>query len=172
MLERVTRQRSAWSAILNREQTPVAILLACFLCLYLLLANQFASHGVVWIVGVPASPGGGSVPGVGGHLYAAHDVGMALILLPMAILQTAHVLPASGALFPETLVNPVSAACLVSLFFVFGRRLGAPNRGGDLRSGGARNRDADTPLRPHHVRRHADRAVHTGGRLSRHAVRR
>jgi hypothetical protein len=142
VLERVTGQRSAWSAILNREQTPVAILFAGFLCLYLLLAsgrvetidylqsidvaNQFASHGVVWIVGVPASPGGGSIPGVGGHLYAAHDVGMALILLPMAILQTAHVLPASGALFLETLVNPVSAACLVTLFFVFGRRLGAP----------------------------------------------
>lgn len=133
--ERAPAPVATWSS--GCQFTPgscsgVAIwLFVAFLGVYLLLAaghiesidvsesiaasQQMVSHAVVWVTGFPTTPGGGVVPGVGGHLYSPHDIGLALIFLPISALVrlTSPPIPTSDLLY--SLVDPVFAALLVTV---------------------------------------------------------
>lgn len=83
------------------------------------VSQQIVNHGVVWITGIPPTPGGGSVPGVGGHLYAAHDIGLSLIFLPISLLDRWGIVSSTVSAFLYTLVDPLFGAIMVTLFFYF-----------------------------------------------------
>jgi hypothetical protein len=115
---------------------------AAFLGIYLLVAaghvetidvsesiavsQQIVNHGVLWVTGFPTTPGGGVVPGVGGHLFSPHDIGLALIFTPISLLlRWTGLSPQLGG-FLYTLVDAVFSALLVAVFFRFS--VGLTNR--------------------------------------------
>jgi 4-amino-4-deoxy-L-arabinose transferase-like glycosyltransferase len=87
------------------------------------VSQHLLSQGKVWITGFPLTPGGGAVTGHGGRAYAAHDIGLALIFLPVSALLNWHVISAPTAELLYTFVNPVFGAMLVTVFYRFCERL-------------------------------------------------
>lgn len=87
--------------------------------------SQAILHGHVWVTGFSVIPGGGVVTGVGGHAYAAHDIGLSVLFLPVSALATSHLITAGVATFLYTLVDPLFGAGLVAVFAAFCLALGA-----------------------------------------------
>jgi hypothetical protein len=87
------------------------------------VSQQWADTGHFWITGYPPIPGGGSVAGVGGHLYAAHDIGMSLLFLPVSLLQHWGLVAPTLANLLYTLLDPLVVALTCTVFFLFQFRL-------------------------------------------------
>jgi Na+/proline symporter len=61
------------------------------------VSQQMVAHGQVAITGFPTTPAGGTVIGTGGHAYAEHDIGLAIIFVPIsAMLQWHWISPANA----------------------------------------------------------------------------
>ena len=84
------------------------------------LSQRIVSPGTLSLVGFPEVAGGGAVRGRGGMLYSTHDIGMALIFLPISALRHWGVLPPSVADLAYVVINPVFGAVLVATVFRFG----------------------------------------------------
>ncbi len=87
------------------------------------VSQSLVARGAVWIQGFAPIPGGGSVPGVGGHLYSGHDVGLALIFTPISLLGQHGVLSPTILEAAYSAVDPLAGALLLVVFFHFSVRL-------------------------------------------------
>ncbi len=83
------------------------------------LSQQIVAHGQVAITGFPTTPAGGAVIGTGGHAYAEHDIGLAVIFLPISAALQWHWISPSTAEFLYPLVNPLFGAAMIAIFFLF-----------------------------------------------------
>jgi hypothetical protein len=59
------------------------------------------------------------VIGTGGHAYAEHDIGLAIIFVPISAMLQWHWISPANAEFLYALVNPLFAAGTVAIFFLF-----------------------------------------------------
>jgi 4-amino-4-deoxy-L-arabinose transferase-like glycosyltransferase len=87
------------------------------------VSKSIVKHFSVAISGFPLSPGGGAVLGTGGHQYATHDIGLAVLMLPISTLLQLWHLPSPVGFFLYTLVNPLLGAGIVCLLFFFSLQL-------------------------------------------------
>jgi hypothetical protein len=83
------------------------------------VSKAIAAHATVAVSGLVANNAGGVVRGVHGSYYSFHDIGLALIFLPVSLLLAVHAIGSQAATFLYTLVDPVFGAATVVLFYVF-----------------------------------------------------
>jgi hypothetical protein len=83
------------------------------------LSQEIVSHGQLAISGFPTNPAGGAVIGTGGHAYAEHDIGLAVIFVPISAALHWHWISPSNAEFLYAIVNTLFGAGTVAIFFLF-----------------------------------------------------
>jgi hypothetical protein len=87
------------------------------------VSQQIVARKDVAVTGYMPIPGGGVVQGHDGRLYAAHDIGMAVVFIPISAMLRWHLIgPGAGRLL-YALVDPVFGAATILLFFLWQTRL-------------------------------------------------